>query len=66
MTPYEEELLSQTKNKEYMAGIIFMDLNDANVEAWDLVKDLDIKIYLPIEARPILEKLAQQIIDKAL
>ena len=66
MTPYEEELLFQTKNKEYMAGIIFMDLNDENIEAWDLVKDLDIKTYLPLEARPMLEKLAQQIIDKAL
>ena len=63
MTSYQKQLLSQTTDFEIMAGIIFMDLHEENLEAWELVEGLDIKTYLPIEARPILEKLAKEIIN---
>lgn len=63
MTPYQLELLSQTKDFELMAGIIYIDLYEENMEAWELLGDTKIDVHKPLEARPILEKIAKEIIN---
>lgn len=64
MTPYEKELLSQTKDIELMAGIIYIDLYEENLEAWELIGDTKININDQLQSREILEKIAKEIINK--
>lgn len=63
MTPYQKELLSQTSNYELMAGIIYIDLHEENMEAWELLGDVKLDIHKPLESKPILEKIAKEIIE---
>jgi len=63
MTPYQLDLLSQTTDFEMMAGIIYLDLYEENMEAWELIGDTEIDIHKPLQAREILEKIAKEIIN---
>lgn len=62
MTPYEKDLLSQTTDIELMAGIIYIDLYEENLEAWELIGDTKIDINNQLQSREILEKIAKEII----
>jgi len=64
MNSYEKELLSQTKDIELMAGIIYIDLYEENLEAWELIGDTKININDQLQSREILEKIAKEIINK--
>ncbi|MFZ1389465.1 MAG: hypothetical protein WAS34_18935 [Thiolinea sp.] len=63
MTTYQIELLSQTSDIELMAGIIYIDLHEENMQAWELLGETKIDTNNPLEARPILEKIAKEIIN---
>lgn len=65
MAAYHHYLLRESQgNKEYLAGLIYVDLYEQNPQAYELLGDKTLDLEKPLKCKATLEEIAQKLIDK--